>query len=176
MQIIIRKELKEDYPFVKEVIKAAFSDDSHGDRTEHLMVERLRKSDAYISDLSLVAEISSKIVGHILLTKILVKNKKESFPSLALAPVSVHPDFQNKGVGGKLILAAHKIAKKSGYTSIILLGHENYYPRFGYKRASNFNIKLPFEVPDENCMAIELFENGLKNINGTVEYPQAFFN
>ena len=63
-----------------------------------------------------------------------------------------------------------------GFASIILLGHENYYPRFGYRRASEFNIRLNFPAPDQNVMAIELLPNGLKDIEGVVLYPEAFNN
>ncbi len=73
-----------------------------------------------------------------------------------------------------LIKESHKIAKKLGYKSIVLLGHEKYYQRFGYKHADNFGIELPFDVPKENGMVIELVDNGLKGVNGIVEYPQEF--
>ena len=70
---------------------------------------------------------------------------------------------------------ALKIAKDLKFGSIILLGHEKYYPKFGYEMTKKYGIKLPFEVPDENCMLIELTENALENINGTVEYPMEFY-
>jgi len=74
-----------------------------------------------------------------------------------------------------LILKAHKIAKDLNFNSVILLGHEKYYPKFGYEMSNKYGIKLPFDVPDENCMLIELTENALKNINGIVEYPKEFY-
>lgn len=122
----------------------------------------------------MVAETENKIVGHILLTKLKIKNGQNELDSLALAPVSVLPEHQGKGIGGMLIKEAHKKAKELGFISVILLGHEKYYPKFGYKRADQFGIVLPFEVPKENCMAIELIENGLKDVNGMVEYPKEF--
>lgn len=109
-----------------------------------------------------------------MLTKLKIKNKKEEFESLALAPVSVLPEFQNMGIGGKLIIQSHKVAKDLGFKSVILLGHEKYYPKFGYLQADKYGIELPFEVPKENCMIIELVENGLKGVNGIVEYPKEF--
>lgn len=145
------------------------------DHTEQFLVARLRKSPDFVPELSIVAEIEGKIVGYILLSKIKIENGDSEFPSLALAPVAVLKDFQNKGIGLALIQYAHEKAKELGFDSIILLGHENYYPKFGYKKASLFHIKLPFEVPDENCMAIELQENALKNVSGIVVYPKEFF-
>lgn len=170
----IRQENKNDYKEVFHLIEEAFRKVEFTDHKEQFLVERLRNSDAFIPELSLVAEIDSKIVGHILLTKLKIRDKSKEFNSLALAPVSVLPQFQGKGIGGKLILEAHKTAKELGYMSIILLGHENYYPKFGYKQADKFGIELPFEVPKENCMAIELIENGLNGVRGIVEYPKEF--
>ena len=86
----------------------------------------------------------------------------------------MHPDFQRNGIGGNLINEAHRKAKDLGYQSIILLGHETYYPRFGYQQADTFGIELPFDVPKKNCLAIELTPGGLKNVSGLVEYPEEF--
>jgi len=176
MQINIRKESIEDYKQVFALIKEAFITEPFSDFTEQFLVERLRKSDAFIPELSMVAELEGEIIGQILLTKIKIKTKDESFNSLALAPVSVKPSFQNKGIGGQLILQAHAKAIELGYKSVVLLGHQEYYPRFGYEKASKFGITLPFDVPDENCMAIELVEEGLNGVSGMVEYPKEFMS
>lgn len=174
MKLTIRKEESEDFESVFNLIEKAFESEQMSDHQEHFLVERLRKSDAFIPELSMVAEIENRIVGHILLTKLKIKNEQDEFNSLALAPVSVLPEYQGKGIGGRLIKEAHKNAKELGYQSIVLLGHEKYYPKFGYKRADRFGIELPFEVPKENCMAIELIEDGLKGVKGIVEYPKEF--
>lgn len=91
-----------------------------------------------------------------------------------MAPVAVLPEFQGNGIGAKLIDAAHVKAKELGFGSVVLLGHENYYPEFGYKLTKEFGIKLSFDVPDANCMAIELNENSLQKVNGIVQYPKEF--
>ena len=174
MEVIIRKERLEDYNAVTNLIEKAFENVQMSDHREHFLVERLRKSDAFIPELSIVAETEEKVVGHILLTKLKIKDDQNEFESLALAPVSVLPEYQSKGIGGMLIEEAHKIAKELGYKSIVLLGHESYYPKYGYKQAYSFGIKLPFDVPKENCMVIELIENGLKDVKGVVEYPKEF--
>ncbi len=106
--------------------------------------------------------------------KAIISNGNQIFNSLALVPVSVLPQFQKQGIGGKLIKAAHKKAKDLEHKSVILLGHEKYYPKFGYLPTAKFGIKLPFDAPPENCMAIELVEKGLKGVTGTVEYPGGF--
>lgn len=171
MNINIRTEEEEDFKAVFALIKNAFENEELSDHKEHYLVQRLRKSDAFIAELSLVAEVNNQIVGYILLTKINIVNTN-SYSSLALAPVAVLQEFQGKGIGRKLIEFAHKKAKDLGFGSVILLGHESYYPRFGYKPTKEFGIKLPFDVPEANCMAIELIENSLQN--GVVQYPKEF--
>jgi len=99
------------------------------------------------------------------------KRKRES---IALAPVSVHPKHQKKGIGSVLIKEGLARCKKGCFQSVIVLGHPEYYPRFGFKPASNWNISAPFDVPDEVFMAIELKDNALKNVRGVVQYPEEF--
>lgn len=173
--LIIRQEEAADYEAVFNVIESAFKQMEHSDHQEQWLVQRLRQSPGFIPALSLVAVSGQQIIGHILLTPIKIKNEKEEFASLALAPVSVIPEYQHKGIGGRLIEAAHQKAREAGFRSVVLLGHAAYYPRFGYKKASEFGIRLPFDVPDEYCMAIELTKDGLNGVNGMVEYPAAFF-
>jgi predicted N-acetyltransferase YhbS len=176
MNISLRQETLADYTQVFDLVKQAFANLEISDKTEQFLVERLRKSNAFIPELSIVAENENKIVGHILLTKLKIINKETEFESLSLAPVAVLPEFQNKGIGRKLILHAHKIAKELGFKSVILVGHENYYPRFGYELTSKYEIKLPFEAPEKNCFVIEMVENGLKGVSGEVVYPEEFFD
>lgn len=175
MEIKLRQENENDYKSVFQLIEKAFEKEEYSDHKEQFLVERLRKSEAFIPELSIVAEVEDKIVGHILFTKLEIKNESQSFQSLALAPVSVLPEFQGKGIGSKLILYGHELAKELGYKSVILLGHQDYYPRFGYELCEKYNIKMPFDVPAENCMVISLTENGLSGISGNVVYPSTFF-
>ncbi|MEO7714877.1 MAG: N-acetyltransferase [Capsulimonas sp.] len=175
MQVIIRQENPEDRPAVAEMIKSAYQDVGYSNHREQFMVERLRKSDAFIPRLSLVAEVDHEIAGHIMLTKILIHNQEQSMVSLALAPLSVAPEFQGKGVGGKLVAEAHRLAKELGYRSVIVLGPAKYYPRFGYELTKKHGIELPIDVREENCMVISLVENGWSELTGRVEYSKEFF-
>ncbi|AKF94726.1 N-acetyltransferase [Brevibacillus laterosporus] len=175
MEILIRQELTEEYNTTEDIIKRAFLNEEYSDKKEHLLVNRIRKSDAFIPELSLVALNQAKdIIGHILLSKIKIVDGDNAVDSLALAPVSVAPEYQKKGIGSKLIHAALKSAKELGYRSVIVLGHKDYYPKFGFKPASLWNIQAPFEVPDEVFMALELTDNSLENVQGFVHYSKVF--
>lgn len=174
MNIIIRQEKERDYKLSENLIEKAFKDVENSDHKEHLLVAKLRKSDIFVPELSLVAEEDGKVVGHILLTKLIIKNEENIHNTLALAPVSVLPVYQNKGVGSNLIRESLKIAKEIGLKSVILLGHNKYYPRFGFKPACIWGIKAPFEVPNEAFMALELEARGLDGIGGTVVYSKEF--
>ncbi|MGJ1285086.1 GNAT family N-acetyltransferase [Sphingobacterium spiritivorum] len=171
----IRKEENKDHKAVFHLIENAFENEVYTDHKEQFLVERLRKSESFVPELSLVAEIDGELVGYVLLTKIKIINNDLQATSLALAPIAVLKKYQGTGIGGKLILEAHQRAKELGFGSVILLGHEKYYPKFGYKMTKDYGIKLPFEVPDENCMLIELIEDALKDVAGIVEYPKEFY-
>ena len=174
MEIKIRTEAEADHSKVFSVIKQAFLTEELSDHKEQFLVERLRMSGSYILELSLLAEVDGKVVGHILLTNISICDGDIKHQSLALAPVSVLPEYQGRGVGSALIKAAHAKAIALGYGSVVILGHKDYYPRFGYKTASQFDISLPFDVPEEYVMAIELIPNALAGVCGVVEYDPAF--
>ncbi len=167
--IKIRPETKDDYAEVFNLVKSAFEHAEHTDNDEHNLVGRLRSSDAFIPELSLVAEIDGEIVGHIMFTKLKVGNTTQ----LALAPVAVLPKCQGHGVGGALILQGHEIAKKLGYEYSVLIGHPTYYPRLGYVDAANFGITAPFDLPEGVFMAINL-QGKNTMLNATIEYAKEF--
>ena len=167
--IEIRQENKKDYEEVYNVVKMTFESAKHSDGNEQDLVVDLRKSKNFIPKLSLVAVYDDKIVGYILFTKIKIGKSTE----LALAPLAVLPEYQRQGIGKKLIKEGHKIAKKLGYHFSVVLGSEKYYPKSGYVPASRYGIKAPFEVADENFMAIKLNDTD-KEIVGTVEYAKEF--
>jgi len=175
MKLKIRQEEARDYKKVAEIIENAFKTEHFSDHQEQFLVERLRNSKDFLPELSMVAEIDDEVVGQILLSKIKITNSAASFDSLALAPVSVAPDYQLQGIGGELIRSAHKKAKELGFSSILLLGHDTYYPRFGYELISKYNINLPFDIPEKYCMILSLKEGGLEGVHGMVEYPEEFY-
>lgn len=173
--IKIRTETPDDYDGVIELTEKAFETLEISDHNEGRLVDKLRKAPAFIEELSLVAELDGQLVGHILFTPLQIKNVQNSFTSLVLAPVSVLPEFQKQGIGGELILAGHQKAVELGFQSVILIGHPEYYPRFGYRPASTCGIKTHYELPsDDVFMAVELTEGALGNVSGMVVFPPEF--
>ncbi len=169
MDITVRIENEKDYVNIGEINNLAFKQ-----KNEALLIEELRKTKDFISELSLVAELEGKIVGHILFYPVKIKDGEIEHVTLSLAPMSVHPNYQRKGIGSKLVTEGLKRAREKGYPSVIVIGYPEYYPRFGFTKASTFDIKTPFDVPDNAFMALELVENGLENVKGIVEYPKPF--
>ena len=167
--LIIRQENKNDYEEVYNVIKTAFETAQHSDGNEQDLVVALRKSDNFIPELSLVAVMDNKIVGYILFTKIKIGKQEE----LALAPIGVLPEYQKQGIGRTLIQEGNKKAKELGYHYSVVLGSDKYYPKFGYVSAKEYGIVAPFDVPDENFMAIKLNDTDIE-IKGIVQYAKEF--
>lgn len=166
----IRQERNSDKQSVFGVIARAF-----GREDESRLVDRLRRSKAFIPQLSLVATHSDNVVGHILFSKIVIDNRPVIATSLALAPLSVEPEFQQQGVGSLLVREGLRRSRDLGFTSVVVLGHEHYYPRFSFKPTTQWGIKPPFQVPAEVFMAAELVTGSLANVKGTVRYPDDFF-
>lgn len=168
MILQIKPERPEDYAQTERVIARAFQT---ADETppEVALVQSLRKDAAFVPALSLAAWADGQIVGHILFSKLAVGNATV----LALAPLCVLPDYQNGGVGKKLITDGHRLAAKFGYRMSVVLGSPGYYRRFGYRPAREFGIVCPFEgVSDEHYMALRLLPGSLPA--GTPRYADAF--
>lgn len=169
MDLIIRRETPADYNTVYQVVKEAFDSAEHSDGNEQDLVVALRKGPSYIPELALVACSDGGIIGHIMFTRVEIGGN----PALALAPLAVLPDFQRQGVGSALVREGHRIAAELGFGHSVVLGSAQYYPKFGFAPASRFRIHAPFEVPDENFMAVRLCETA-EPVAGTVRYDQAF--
>ena len=162
----IRMETPFDYPDVREVNLSAFPGDD-----EAILVEKLRKLGDIIS---LVAVEHDKVVGHVLFSTATIENDKHSFPVFVLAPVAVLPEFQNHGIGTKLIERGLEESRKKGYSIVMVLGNLKYYSRFGFKPAGEYEIESPFEVPEEAFLVGELVPGALKKVNGVLNYSKAF--
>jgi putative acetyltransferase len=165
-QTIVRAETDADAAAIRQVNERAFDRPNEAD-----LVEALRQSPAYIPQLALVAESDGKVVGHILLTEMDVKNEKDYSIALALGPVAVLPEYQRHGFGSHLIKAAIEIARDLSYPAIILIGHPEYYPRFGFAPARALGLRTTYKVPDQVFMVLHL---GAECVKGDVIYHEAF--
>lgn len=161
-----RPETAEDIPVLRDIVLAAFPT-----AEEAGLVDALRADPgAWIEGLSMVAVGDDGVpAGHALLTRCHVGGA----PALALAPCAVLPSAQRTGAGSAAIRAALDAARGLGEHLVVVLGHPDYYPRFGFVPASRFGIRAPFEVPDEALMALAL-DPSRPVPSGTIAYPAAF--
>lgn len=164
----------QDLTRIKDVVRLAFENEAMSDHTEHLLVERLMQSADFIPELSLACRVDGHIVAYVLLSKIQIVGEMGNITSLALAPVAVLPEFCQQGMGGALIEAAHENVRKLGFGSVVVLGHADYYPRFGYQPLADFGIAMPFDAPTKNCMVKILSDGVLHGASGVVQYSAAF--
>ena len=167
--MIIRPEKKSDYIAIHKVNELVF-----GGRAEADLVDDLRKTDSFIPELSLIAILNQEVIGHILFTQIGIKTKKRVISALALAPMAVLPEFQNKGVGTKLAVRGLDDCRRLGHSIVVVIGHPGYYPRFGFLPARERGLEVPFPVPDEAFMVMELVPGALKAAQGEIIYPPPF--
>jgi predicted N-acetyltransferase YhbS len=177
MDIILRQETPFDYVEVSEAIMDTYAAVPYSNHKEQDMVARLRKLDSFIPQLSILAyDKIGKIAGHILLTKIEIKNEGVVHGALALAPLSIRPAYQNKGIGRQLVLESHRVAKSLGFKFIVVLGIPKYYLKFGYQFASKFNMKFPIKISETTIFVIALKGEDYSLISGgIVVYPKEFF-
>ncbi len=165
----IRPERSEDTDAIFEVNSQAFGQDG-----EARLVHALRDDGDFLQELSLVAVSGERIIGHILFPPITIVSKTAETPALALAPLSVHQDYQCLGIGTALIEEGLKECQRLGHRIVIVVGHPSYYPKFGFTVARDYGINAPFPCPDEAFMALPLANGALDGISGTVRYPVAF--
>jgi predicted N-acetyltransferase YhbS len=170
MDVIIRKETRNEYNTIQNLVIKAFNGNS-----ESKLIEKLRNKPDFIPELALVAEFNSIIVGYILFYPVKIIDNIQEFKTLALAPMCVLPGYQNKRIGSKLINEGCRIAFESGFESVVVLGNPKYYSKFGFKKASEFNIAPPSDDWISAFFIKELKVNSLNGIKGIVEYPQEYF-
>ncbi len=125
--------------------------------------------------VSLVAVDGEEVVGHIMFSPVSVTSGTGS-NLMGLGPMAVAPNRQRRGIGGLLIRAGLERCKRMGCSAVVVLGHPNYYPRFGFCRASQFGLYCEHDVPEEAFMAIELQPGILDGTAGRVQYHAAFTN
>jgi putative acetyltransferase len=162
--IVIRPEQPEDIAMIHHVVHQAF-----GQAAEANLVDSLRRNGK--AKISLVAEDNGRVIGHILFSEVSLENE---LTGIGLAPLAVSPERQNEGIGSRLTEEGMKLCRESGYPFAVVLGHPDYYPRFGFVPASRFGVKSEYNVRDEVFMAMELKDGSLAGFAGIVKYQPEF--
>lgn len=166
--LTLRPEIPADIPAIRQVNELAF-----GRPDEAKLVDKLR--DAAAITLSLVAVQHEQVVGHALFSPVTIVAEDGSVtPAVALGPIAVHPAWQNQGVGGALIRQGLAECQSAGYGLMIVLGHRDYYPKFGFVAAANHNIHYTQPLPEGVFMVAELQPQALATVQGIVHYHPAF--
>ncbi len=165
-KVNIRDETSADRAAVFDLNATAFSDDA-----EARLVDALRESaDEYIS---MVAVDNQEIAGHIMFTPVTLETF-EGLRLMGLAPMAVSPSLQRAGIGSELVTAGLKRCRSQGVGAVAVLGHPEYYPRFGFMPSSQWGIKSEYDVPEDVFMMLELSTGYLQDYKGTIRYNTAF--
>lgn len=164
--MLVRAERQGDYAAVYALNAAAFETPA-----EAGLVNTLREQANPC--ISLVAEQDGLITGHILFTPASLSSDP-ALNIMGLAPMAVLPERQRQGIGSQLVRAGLQRCRHDGYHAVAVLGHPDYYPKFGFQPSVNFNIRSEYDVPDEAFMLIELVEDGLSDKSGVIQYHPAF--
>jgi putative acetyltransferase len=165
--MVIRSERAGDVAAIRAVNRAAFDTPTEAD-----LVDALREQ-APAAILSLVADEGGAIAGHILFSPVTLSGDTD-VKIMGLAPMAVRPDAQRRGIGSALVRAGLERCAQADYDAVVVLGHADYYPRFGFAPASRFAIASEYDVPDEVFMALELKPAALAGRSGTIRYHPAF--
>lgn len=162
----IRPEQSHDLNAVCLVNERAF-----GGREEADIVKGLHRAKADV--VSLVAEVGPKVVGHILFSPVEVEQANGK-RVVGLAPMAVAPDHQRQGIGNQLVREGLARCRAAGIDGVVVLGHAEYYPPFGFVPAVRFGLRCEYDVPADVFMAIELTPGALRGVSGLVRYHAAF--
>jgi len=165
--LTIRREAPEDIDAIRHVNEQAF-----GRATEADLVDQLRSRG--VLTISLVAAQDGEIVGHIAFSPVAVESGPSSFEAITLAPIAVLPAHQRQGVGSQLVKSGLEECRQLGHEIVVVLGHPEYYPRFGFAPCKPRGIGCEFEAPDEAWMVLELREGALAGRDGTVKFQPEF--
>jgi len=162
-----RQEAKGDQAGVRRVNEQAFETGSEAD-----LVDTLREHGAFV--LSMVAEQKGDIVGHVLVTTVKISNEADAFDAIGIGPMAVLPEHQRKGIGTSLLKTALIKCRELGHEIVIVLGHPEFYPRFGFVPSAPLGIRCEFDAPEEAFMILELREHALRGRTGIASYRPEF--
>jgi predicted N-acetyltransferase YhbS len=166
MEIELRLEEEKDYRLVEELVREAFWNVYFPGCCEHLLIHNLRKAKEFMKKLDFVAMNNNKIVGNIVYVEAKIKDNDKEYTVLTFGPLSVMPEYQNKGIGDILINHTIKLSKEMGYKAIIIYGDPEYYKKFGFKESKKYNITNKNKKYPAALLVLELDANALNGIQG----------
>lgn len=176
-QIVICNETEEDWNATELMTQHAFWNLHVPGCDEHLLVSKLRESKDYVPEISKIAKLNDRVVGAILYSKAYVESPDGSkHEVLTFGPLSVEPEYQSLGIGGKLLKATMEEARKAGCLAIIIFGEPEYYPRFGFQTCDHYGITTPDGKNFDAFMAYELQPGALEAIQGKFYESNVFEN
>ncbi len=175
MNISIRQEEEKDFKDVEYLTREAFWDIYKPGCDEHLVLHKIRKVSAFVKELNLIACDKDTIVGNIIYSRARVVNEEnKEFEVLCMGPIAVLPSYQNQGIGSLLMEHSIEKARQLGYKGIVIFGNPDYYHRFGFVDAKEYNIQTSWGDNLDAFMALELYENSLKGISGKFFEDEVF--
>ncbi|GAB6092771.1 GNAT family N-acetyltransferase [Furfurilactobacillus curtus] len=164
----------QNYNEVNQLIKIAFASAPHSDGNEAELTMALRHDKNYSPTLEIVAKHrTGTLIGHAALSVATIQEQPTTKIAV-MAPLSVSPAFQGRGIGSSLISELEMRALKNGFTAISVIGDPAYYERFGYQPAINYGLTAPFQIPDENFMLHVINSNTTHCLTGQLIYATAF--
>jgi putative acetyltransferase len=162
----IRGDTPDDYPAIRKLHERAF-----GGLAEAALVDTLRAAQKLV--VSLVAVHQERLVGHIGFSPVTVADAPEGLRAVGLAPMSVLPEFQKRGIGSQLVHKGLEACRRQGEAVVVVLGHATYYPRFGFLMANACGLDNEYGAVD-SFMVLELEKGALRNMRGLVKYAPEF--
>lgn len=167
--VTIHAERADDHELIADIYRDAFGRDN-----ETRFLEAIRKSADFIPELSLVAVRRGELVGHILFSRIGIVTPGGVRSALGLAPQAVLPKVQRQGIGSALVRQGLRRAAGLKYEIVLMVGHPNFYPRFGFQSARPLGLEPPFPVPEEVFLVHELKSGALEGLSGDVVFSEPF--
>jgi predicted N-acetyltransferase YhbS len=175
MEIKLRLEEEKDYKIVENLTREAFWNVHFPGCDEHLLIHNLRKANEFIEKLDFVAIYDNKIVGNIVYVESRIINNGKEHTILTFGPLSILPEYQNKGIGGKLINHTIKLSREMGYKAVIIYGDPEYYKRFGFKESKEYNITNKDKKFPAALLVLELYSNALDGITGIFDEGKIYY-
>ena len=165
------REIRHERPGDEAAIRRV-NDEAFGQPDESRIIDAIREDSK--AAISLVAVDRKRIVGHILFTPVAIHSQGSVVRALGLGPMAVAPGVQRQGIGSILVEAGLRESARQGWHAVVVLGHPEFYPRFGFRPGATYGLRSDFDVPEDLFMVLELTAGALAGVAGAVRYLPQF--